>query len=65
MITKDEILAELEGCDEPEKKLFEIAERERQPVMVIRKILRDLVTIVPPKKYPEWSEDPEYTYSRS
>lgn len=65
MITKDEILAELEGCEEPEKKLFEIADREKQPVMVIRKILRDLVTIVPPNKYPEWSEDPEYTYSRS
>ena len=45
MITKDEILAELDGCDEPEKKLHEIAERERLPVMVIRKILKDLSLI--------------------
>lgn len=65
MITKDEILAELEGCNEPEKKLFEIADREGQPVMVIRKILRDLVMIVPPGKSPPWSEDPHYSYSRS
>ena len=50
MITKEEILAELEGCDEPEKKLHEIAERTGQPVMVIRKILKDLVTVVPPEK---------------
>lgn len=50
MITKEEILAELEGCDEPEKKLFEIAERTGQPVMIIRKILKDLVTVVPPEK---------------
>lgn len=50
MITKDEILAELEGCDEPEKKLHEIAERERLPVMIIRKILKDLVSVVPPEK---------------
>ena len=65
MITQDEILAELEGCEEPEKKLFEIADREGQPVMVIRKILRDLVTIMPPEKFPPWSEDPHYSYSRS
>lgn len=50
MITKEEILAELEGCYEPEKKLHEIAERTGQPVMVIRKILKDLVTVVPPEK---------------
>lgn len=50
MITKDEILAELEGCEEPEKKLFEIADRENQPVMVIRKILKGLVIVVPPER---------------
>lgn len=50
MITKEEILAELEGCDEPEKKLHEIAERTGQPVMIIRKMLKDLVTVVPPEK---------------
>ncbi len=50
MITKEEILAELEGCEEPEKKLHEIAERTGQPVMIIRKILKDLVTVVPPEK---------------
>ena len=50
MITKEEILAELESCDEPEKKLHEIAERERLPVMVIRKILKGLVTVVPPER---------------
>lgn len=50
MITKDEILAELENTPEPEKKLHEIAERTGQPVMVIRKILKDLVTVVPPEK---------------
>ena len=50
MITKEEILAELENTTEPEKKLHEIAERTGQPVMVIRKILKDLVTVVPPEK---------------
>ncbi len=50
MITKEEILAELEGCEEPEKKLHEIAEREKLPVMIIRKILKDLVTVAPPEK---------------
>lgn len=50
MITKEEILAELENCEEPEKKLHEIAERTGQPVMIIRKILKDLVTVVPPEK---------------
>lgn len=50
MITKEEILAELEGCDEPEKKLHEIAERTGQPVMIIRKMLKDLVAVVPPEK---------------
>lgn len=50
MITKEEILAELESCDEPEKKLHEIAARTRLPVMVIRKILKGLVTVVPPER---------------
>lgn len=50
MITKEEILAELEGCEEPEKKLHEIAERTGQPVMIIRKVLKDLVTVAPPEK---------------
>lgn len=50
MITKEEILAELEDCDEPEKKLHEIAERTGQPVMIIRKMLKDLVTVMPPEK---------------
>ena len=58
MITKNEILAELEGCDEPEKKLFEIADRENQPVMVIRKILRDQIIVVPARRKPEPEPEP-------
>lgn len=50
MITKDEILAELENTPEPEKKLHEIAARTKLPVMVIRKILKGLVTVVPPER---------------
>lgn len=50
MITKEEILAELENTPEPEKKLHEIAARTRLPVMVIRKILKGLVTVVPPER---------------
>ena len=58
MITKDEILAELDGCEEPEKKLFEIADRENQPVMVIRKILRDQIIAVPARRRPEPEPEP-------
>lgn len=50
MITKDEILAELENTPEPEKKLHEIAARTKLPVMVIRKILKGLITVVPPER---------------
>ena len=50
MITKEDIKAELEGCSEPEKKLHEIAGREGLPVIVIRKMLRDLVRVDPPKE---------------
>lgn len=63
MITKAEILAELDGCAEPQKKLHEIADRENLPVMVIRKMLRDLVKIEPPE--PEQSNYPvHYSVSR-
>lgn len=56
MITKAEILAELGGCAEPQKKMHEIAAREHLPVMVIRKMLRDLVKVEPPE--PEQSSYP-------
>lgn len=52
MITKAEILKELDGCAEPEKKLHEIAAREHLPVVVIRKMLRDLVKVEPPEPEP-------------
>ena len=58
MITKDEILAELENTPEPEKKLHEIADRENQPVMVIRKILRDQIIVVPACRKPEPEPEP-------
>ena len=57
MIAKDEILAELDNTPEPEKKLHEIAARTRLPVMVIRKILKGLVTVVPPAESPGRDKD--------
>lgn len=51
MITREQLIQEI-GCAEPEKQLHKIAQRERLPVHVLRKMIKhpELVIVKEPEK---------------